>query len=107
MPIKTKIVKVNTNTETELLLAENDLVIKNMSIVYLNDTGSKTVSVYLKETPTSTKKGSIFYRIPVSKTGVYTGNIYLAQNNQLTIEIPDLDTSNGEVVDVVMQYIIF
>ena len=107
MPIKTKIVKVNTNTETELLLAESDLVIKNMSIVYLNDTGSKTVSVYLKESPTSTIKGSLFYRIPVSKNGVYTGNIYLAQNNQLTIEIPDLDTANGDIVDVVIQYVVF
>jgi len=105
MPIQTKIVKITSNTETELLHAENELIIKNLSIVYLNENGSKTISLYLRETSNSSIRGALLYKVSIDKNGLYTGNIYMATNNLLTIET--LDLNENDEIDVIIQYVQF
>jgi hypothetical protein len=105
--IKTKVLKLNTNVETEVLTAERDTKIAALSIVYLNTQSSKTVNLYLKPTTSSITKGALLYRTPLTSTGIHIGNLYLAEGNQLTIEVPDLNPAEGDIVDVVIQYIEF
>ena len=105
--IRTKILKVNTNYETEIFTAECDTKIAALSIVYLNTQETRTVSLYLKPNANTTIKGALLYKAPLTSQGIHIGNLYLAEGNQLIIEVHDLDTGKGDIVDVVIQHIEF
>jgi len=102
MNIKTKVVKVNTNTPIEIMQATTNTVIKTFSVVFRNNSEIRTINIYVKEDSTS-EPGALIYNKTISKDGLYITDLYLTTNNILVIECPDY--SSGDVIDVVLQYI--
>jgi len=89
------------DTFYELLEADCDLEIKNMSIVPLYEDGNDTVTVSLKLIPSrnSNKEGYLIFKQSVNNSGLHIGRLILKKGNILKIEIPD----NNTRVDVVIQ----
>jgi len=98
--IETVILNIR-DTSYEILEADCDLEIKNMSIVPLFENSGETITVSIKLRPdrNSNKEGYLIFKQPVNNSGLHIGRLILKKGNILKIEIPD----NNTRVDVVIQ----